>query len=58
MQHNKLQKLVRHYGKPVDDLIKGWYVDEKLPAQQIALKITSEAGVLVTARGIEYILKK
>jgi len=55
MQHKKLQRLVQHYGKPVDDLIKERYLSEKYSALQIAEKIIEETGVVVTSRGIHYI---
>lgn len=58
MRHKKLEKLVRHYGKSVDDLITEWYLDKKYSALQIAKKIIDETGICVTARGVEYTLKK
>ncbi len=52
MQHKKLRKLVQHYGKAVDELIREWYLDEKYSTQQIAQKIISETGVPVTAQRV------
>ncbi len=58
MRHKKLEKLVPYYKKPVDDLLKGWYLDEKYSAQQIVEKIEKETGIHVTTRGIQYTLGK
>ena len=58
MRHKKLEKLVLHYNKPVDDLLKEWYLDKKYSTVQITKKIIEETGLPVTARGIQYILGK
>lgn len=58
MRHKKLEKLVQRYNKPVDDLISDWYLNKKYSTEQIALKITEETGIAVTARGIQYVLGK
>lgn len=58
MRHKKLEKLVRHYGKSVDDLITEWYLEKKYSTQQISAKIIDETGTRITARGIQYILGK
>lgn len=58
MRHKKLEKLVRHYGKSVDDLITEWYLEKKYSTQQISRKIIDETGIRVTARGIQYTLNE